>query len=152
MVTNHSFEEQLRKLISEAQDKLHDIELQIENLNKDKNVSLEGLQAYEITLRNYLREIGQEPEQELVNWDNILSQCKTHRDRLIVIAEHYNGILKQNQATDILYNGKFINSHSRSNAYLIIYGTLNSMVDKKEFEKVDRGTYRLTMHMRSANN
>jgi hypothetical protein len=144
MVINYSFEEQLKRLISESQDKLHSLELKMKALENEKTSILEALQAFEITLKNYLQHSGQEPEQKPVDWDNILSKCKVHRDRLIAIAEHNNGELKLNQATDILYSGKFIKSHDRSNAYIIIYTLLNEMVDKGIFEKTGRGVYRLS--------
>ena len=119
--------------------------MKIKYLGEKKSSIAEELQSYEGSLRNYLRRSGKEPKQEPIDWSKILKKCRTHRERLIAIAAHNNEELKLSPAIDILFNGKFIKSQNRANAYLIIYGVINSMVDKGEFEKVDRGTYRRTL-------
>ena len=145
MVVNHSFEEQLRKLISETQDELNKIDEQLKSLEKQRLELAEELHSYEYSLRGYLRRIGKEKEEgEPLDWDKLLKNRKTHKQRLLTIAEHSSGELRFSPAVDILYNGKYISSRSRSNAYVQLYNIVMDMVDRGELEKIDRGRYKLT--------
>lgn len=147
MVNNHTFEEQLRKLISETQDELNEIDAQIKSLTSRRTALTEELQSYETSLRSYLKRIGKEQKEERPpDWDRLLKKCRTHKDRLLAIAKHSGGELKFNSAVDILYNGKFIKSKSRANAYVQLYSIVMGMVDKGELEKTERGKYRLVRH------
>jgi septation ring formation regulator EzrA len=149
MVNNHSFEEQLRKLISETQDELNKKNEQLQSLEKDRLALTEELHSYEQTLHGYLRRIGKEEEGEKpIDWDRLLENCKTHKQRLIKIAEHSGGELRLNSATDILYNGKHIKSKSRANAYVQLYNIMMGMIDKGELEKIGRARYRITQRGR----
>jgi hypothetical protein len=144
MVTSHTFEEQLRKLISETQDELNDIDAQRESLEKRRLAVVEELQSYEVSLRGYLKRIGKEERVEgPPDWAKLFKRCRTHKDRLLTIARHSGGILKFNSAVDILYNGQYIKSKSRANAYVQLYYIVMGMVDKGILEKSERGIYRL---------
>jgi hypothetical protein len=147
MVINHSFEEQLRKLISATQDELNEVDTQFKSLESQRLALAEELHSYENSLRSYLRRIGKE-EAPPLDWAELLKDCKTHKQRLIKIAEHSGGELKLSVATDILYNGEYIKSKSRANAYVQLYNIMMDMIDKKELEKVGRARYRLTQHSR----
>jgi hypothetical protein len=147
MVNNHSFEEQLRKLISETQDELNEIDAQRKVLESRRLAVVEELQSYEISLRGYLKRIGKEEREERPpDWDRLLKRCRTHKDRLLIIAKHSGGELKFNSAVDILYNGKYITSKSRANAYVQLYSIVTDMVDRGMLEKIERGIYRLVRH------
>lgn len=144
MVTDHGFEQQLRKLISETQDELNKIETQIKLMENQRVSLVEELHSYEQTLRGYLRRTtGEKEEIQSVDWGELLKNCHSHKERLIKIAEQNNGELKLSSAVDIIYNGKFIKSKSRANAYIQIYSIMVEMIDKGELEKTDRGRYRL---------
>lgn len=149
MIINHSFEEQLRKLISEAQDELSEIDTQLKSLQDHRLGIAEELHSYEYTLRGYLKRIGKESEeQKPVNWDELLKHRKTHKQRLITIAENSGGEIRLSPATDILYNGKYIKSKARANAYIQLYNIIMDMVDKGELEKIGRARYKLTQRGR----
>jgi septal ring factor EnvC (AmiA/AmiB activator) len=144
MVTNISFEEQLRKLISESQDELNKIESQIKTLQDQQASLAEELHSYEYTLNNYLKRIGKgEKESEPKDWIKLLGNLKTHKQKILAIAEHNSGKIKLNSIVDILYNSNFIKSKSRSNAYVQLYNIVMEMVDKGELEKTSRGRYRI---------
>lgn len=142
MVNNHMFEEQLRKLISETQDELNDIDEQMKSLAKRRFALAEELQSYEASLRGYLRRSGKEEERP-PDWDRLLKKCRTHKERLLKIAKHSGSEFRLSSAVDILYNGKYIKSKSRANAYVQLYVIIMGMVDKGELEKIGRGRYKL---------
>lgn len=144
MVTNNGFEEQIRKLISEAQDELNVITEKITNLQDRKSFLTDDIQSYEHTLNRYLYRTGKEKEQtSSTDWFEILRGYNTHKQRLAAIAEHNDNTLRFNSAVDILYNGNYIKSKSRSNAYVQLYNVVIDMVDKGQLKKTRRGIYKL---------
>jgi predicted nuclease with TOPRIM domain len=145
MVNNHIFEEQIRKLISETQDELNKIEEQLKSLEKQRSDLAEELHSYEQSLHGYLRRSGREVgQEESPDWDKLFKNRKTHKQRLITIAQHNGGELRLTPAVDILYNGQYIKSKSRANAYIQLYTIVMHMIDKGEMEKIGRARYRLT--------
>lgn len=147
MVINHSFEEQLRKLISETQDELNEVDRRVKDLENQRSALAEELHSYEQSLRGYLKRIGQEEEGwQPPDWERLLVKCRTHKERLLKIAEHSRGELNFNPAVDIIYTGKYIKSKSRSNAYVQLYNNVADLVDKGELERVSPGKYKLTRH------
>jgi septal ring factor EnvC (AmiA/AmiB activator) len=146
-MNNHIFEEQIRKLISETQDELHRIDEQLKALEKQRLDLAEELHSYEYSLRGYLRRSGKENVVEVSpDWDELLKNRKTHKQRLITIAQHSGGELRLSPAVDILYNGKYIKSKSRVNAYIQLYNVIMNMIDKGELEKTGRARYKLTQY------
>jgi len=144
MVTNNGFEEQLRKLISEVQDELNRTSEELTILENKKASLTDDLQSYEHTLDGYLRRAGKDKETETsTNWDEILRGYNTHKQRLTAIAEHNNNSLRFNSAVDILYNGNYIKSKSRANAYVQLYSVVVDMVDKGQLKKTRKGMYKL---------
>jgi predicted nuclease with TOPRIM domain len=145
MVTNNGFEEQLRKFISEAQDELNRTNEELTSLENKKSILTDDIQSYEHTLRNYLKRIGKEEEEakSSASWDDILKGLTTHKQRLAAIAEHNNNILRFNMAVNILYNGNYVKSKSRSNAYVQLYNVVNDMVDKGQLKRTRKGMYKL---------
>jgi DNA repair exonuclease SbcCD ATPase subunit len=144
MVNNHMFEEQLRKLISDTQDELNGVDAQLKSLENRRLTLVEELQSYEASLRGYLKRSGREKEEEQPpDWGRVLKKCRSHKERLLAIAKRSGGELKFNSAVDILYNGKYIKSKSRANAYVQLYSIITNMVDTGKFEKIGRGRYKL---------
>lgn len=144
MVINNGFEEQLRKLISETQDELNKIEAEIKDLTDKKNRLSEELQAYDFSLHNYLKRVGKlTDEAKPLDWSDLLKGLRTHKERLLAIARHNKGELKFNTAVDILYNGNYIKSRARQNAYVQLYQIVMDMVDKGELIKIAPGAYKL---------
>ncbi len=144
MVINNGFEEQLRKLISETQDELNKINNQIKNLEERKAALAEELNSYDVALHSYLRRVGKKVEEaKPSNWSDILKGLQTHKQRLLAIARHDRGKLKLNSAVDILYNGHYIKSKTRHNAYVQLYQIAMDMVDKGELIKIEPGLFGL---------
>jgi septal ring factor EnvC (AmiA/AmiB activator) len=147
MVSNHTFEEQLRKLISETQDELNGVHAQLQSLEERRLALAEELKSYEASLRGYLKRIGKEQKEEQPpDWNRLFKKCRSHKDRLLAIAKHSGRELKFNSAVDILYNGEFIKSKSRANAYTQLYAIVTDMVDNKILERAERGIYRIPRH------
>ncbi|MFC1917516.1 hypothetical protein ACFLXH_02560 [Chloroflexota bacterium] len=142
MVINNSFEEQLRKLLSETQDELNKINTQIKNLEERKDALSEELRSYDFSLHSYLKRVGKQVEESKPSdWAEILKGLQTHKQRLLAIAQHNEGKLKLNSAVDIIYNGNYIRSRTRHNAYVQLYQIAMDMVDKKELVKIEPGMF-----------
>lgn len=144
MVINQAFEEQMRKLISETQDELNNIEAQVKSLENRRLELAEELHSYELSLRGYQRRIIGEKEEQPKDWAKLLRNLRTHKERLLAIATNSDGELKFNSAVDILYNGKYMKSKSRFNAYVQLYQIVQDMIDKGLLKKVGRARYKLT--------
>jgi len=142
MVVNNGFEEQLRKLMSETQDELNRINIQIENLEERKTALSNELHSYDFSLQSYLKRVGKQTEEkEPSDWGEILKGLQTHKQRLFAITNHNGGKFKLNSAVDILYNGNYIKSKTRHNAYVQLYQIAMDMVDKKELVKIGPGIF-----------
>ena len=138
VIDNHSFEEQIRRLLSEAQSELRTIDGEIDILRDKREVVSKEVSACETVLQGFLRRSGKQP---LVDWDTLLANAKTHKDRIRIITEYY-GVVRPNQLTDVLYP-RFIKSKKRGNAYQIVIMNLAKMIDDGIIEKSDSGDYRL---------
>jgi len=144
MVINNGFEEQIRKLISETQDELNKVSIQKKTLEERETALAEELNSYDVTLHSYLRRVGKQVEEvEPVDWGEILKGLQTHKQRLLAIGRHNGGKLKLNSAVDIIYNGKYIKSRTRHNAYVQLYQIVNDMVDKGELVKIEPGMFNI---------
>ena len=110
---------------------------QLESLGKQRLDLAEELRSYEYSLRGYLRRSGRQVgEDALPDWDRLFRNRKTHKERLITIAQQNGGELRLTPAVDILYNGQYIKSKSRTNAYIQLYNIVMGMIDKGEMEKI----------------
>lgn len=143
MVTNnHTYEEQTRRLLSEAKSEQNAINEQITTL-QDKAVLLaREVNAYETALQGYLRRMGKQMDIE-IDWYKLLANKDTHKDRIKLIAEQKGGTIRVTQVTDILYANGFIKAKKRETAYTMVQSMLANMVEKGEFEKLIPGEYRL---------
>jgi len=144
VINNHSYEEQTRRLLSEAKSELITVMAQIKELQEKAVILAREVDAYETALQGFLRRSGKRVGAD-IDWKQLLTSAVTHKDRIKLIAEHSGGIIKASQATDILYTKGFINSKKRANAYQIVQTNLAKLVDDRILEKVEsrKGMYRL---------
>lgn len=142
VMNNHSYEDQARRLLGEAQSELNEIDAEIKDLQDRRVILAREVNAYETSLQGYLRRIGRQEGTES-NWKSILANCDIHRDRIEAIAKHSGGKIRVSQVTDILYSNGFIKAKKRSTAYSMIQGYLADMTDDGVFKKVAPGEYRL---------
>ena len=141
-MNNHSWEEQTRRLLSEAQSELVGLETQISEL-QDKQVNLaREIDAYEMALKGYLMRTGRKEVAEY-DWKEILADDKYHRDRLLTIAKHSGGKINQSKATDILFGNKLMKAKKRATAYAMVQGYLTDMAEQGIFKKLNPGEYQL---------
>lgn len=142
IMNNHSYEDQTRRLLAEAQSELNNLDAEIKDI-QDKRVKLaKEVNAYETALQGYLRRTGRQEGTES-NWKSILAIYDIHRDRLEAIARHSGGKIRVSQATDILYSNGFIKSKKRSNAYSMIQAYIAEMKEDGVFKKIAPGEYKL---------
>ena len=146
--SNHSYEEQTRRLLAEAQSELKAEEGEMDMLRDRITILLKEVQAYETALQGYLRRIG---KQEIIepDWVNLLKSQETHKKRLKAIAEYKGGRIRVSEATDILYTKGFIHAKKRSTAYAMVQSYLADMAEDGEFQKIAPGEYELIGAQRS---
>jgi len=142
LTNNHSWEEETRKYLSEAQAERDAIDKQLEALREKAVTLAREIDAYQIALEGHLRRTGRQPSiaQSL---GNILASQKNHEERLKIIAEHSGGVMKVGSAADLLFNLRLIKSKSRQHAYRIVYGLILGMVEDGQFVKTAPATFRL---------
>jgi len=148
VMNNHSYEDQTRRLLAEAQSELNTLDEEIADLQEKKVTLAREVNAYETALQGYLRRIGRQEGTES-NWKSILANCDIHRDRIEAIAKHSGGTIRVSQVTDILYSNGFIKAKKRSTAYSMIQGYLAEMTEDGVFKKIALGQYRLVSGQRS---
>ena len=139
-VNNHSYEEQTRRLLAEAQSELKVEEGEMDLLRDRIATLVQEVRAYETALQGYLRRKGKDITIEL-DWVNLLRNQETHKKRLEAIAKEKGGRIRVSEATDILYTKGFIKSKKRSTAYAMVQSYLADMAEAGDFQKVAPGEY-----------
>ena len=140
MTIGNHYEEETRRLLADAQSELRNAEGELDILNDRITLLLREVKAYEGALQGYLRRkgggISTEPD-----WDQLLKDSPSHRDRITEIARHRGGRAKVGDITDILYTKGFIRAKKRATAYAMVQSYLADMAEKGEFQKVAPGEY-----------
>ncbi len=142
VLNNYSYEEQTRRLLSEAQSELSALDEEIAKLQGKRVIVAREVGAYETALQGYLRRIRKQEVAE-VDWSKLLGTVGTHKERVKLIAEHNGGKVRVSQATDILYSKGFIRAKKRATAYSMVQVMLVDMAEDGIFEKIGPGEYRL---------
>jgi hypothetical protein len=142
VMSNNSYEEQTRRLLSEARSELNTIEAQIKELQEKAGRVAEEVGAYETALKGYLTRTGKRESIEF-DWKKLLAKEKTLTNKLIAIAKQNGGNIRQSQATNILYGNKLTGAKKRATAYAIVQGYLADMAKRGVFQKVAPGQYQL---------
>lgn len=142
VVNNHSWEEQTRRLLSEAQSELTSLETQIAELHGKQVKLAREIDAYETALRSYLTRMGKQESIE-ADWKKLLAGDKSLKSKLLTIAKQHGGKIGQSQATDILYSNKLIGAKKRATAYAVIQSYFSDMIERGILEKVAPGQYQL---------
>jgi len=142
MINNHSWEEETRKYLSDAQAELDAVNSQLEELREKATTLTREIDAYQIALDGYLRRTGRQAS-IAHNLRHILEGQPNHEERLKRIAERNGGVIKIGSAADLLFNLRLIKSQSRQHAYRIVYGLILGMVENGQFVKVAPATFRL---------
>ena len=140
--SNHSYEEQTRRLLAEALSELKAEEGEMDLIRDRIAFLVKEVQAYETALQGYLRRLG---KQEIIepDWVNLLKGQETHKQRLVGIAREKGGKIRVSEATDILYTKGFIHSKKRSTAYAMVQSYLADMAEQDIFQKLGPGEYEL---------
>ena len=141
MIATYTWEEQTKKLLSEAQEEQKRVEGEIKILEEKQIVLTREVNAYQNALTGYLRRIG---KIELIDtyWVQSLTSLPSHKERIKAVAAHFGGTVTTKQLTDVLFPN-FIHSKSRHNAYVIIQTLLYEMVGDEVFKKNKPGEYQL---------
>jgi len=142
LTNNHSWEEETRRYLSEAQAEMDAVDKQLAVLREKAITLAREIDAYQIALEGHLRRTGGQAS-IAQNLRTILESQKNHEERLKRIAERNGGVIKVGPATDLLFNLRLIKSKSRQHAYRIVYGLILGMVEDGQFVKIAPATFRL---------
>lgn len=128
MVTNnHSFEEQIRRILAEVQSQLKSAQTERDKW-ATRAVELAGVAgAYEKVLQHQAARQGKADTDDSI-WKELLRGLN-HREQILVIAEKKEGEVRKADATDILYTLGFIKAKSRAVAYNIVQQVVSALVD-----------------------
>ena len=138
---NYTVEEALKNVLSETISELSRLRKEKEEIDKRISQLEEEARSYDIALKGYLKRTGNYNSQELDI--NMIKKASSHKLRLQILAKHDSGRITVKDSSALLFNNGFIKSKRRSNAYQIVRGLLEEMVDEKIFEKIAPGEYRL---------
>lgn len=141
IMNNHSIEEGIRNVLSETMSEFDRLAKERKELDGRIMELQEEIHAYEVALKGYMKRTGRQIEVE-IDWAK-LREAKSHKVRLIKLAEHAGGKITVKDSSALLYTKRIIKSKRRSNAYQIVRMLLDDMTDAKIFEKVGPGEYRL---------
>jgi len=141
-VGNHSYEEQTRRLLAEAQSDLKTEEGEMDLLRDRIATLIQEVRAYETALQGYLRRKGGDITTE-PDWNELLKDLGSHKERIKAIAAHKGGTVKVGEITDILYTKGFIHAQKRATAYAMVQSYLADMREAGDFQKVALGEYEL---------
>ena len=141
-VNNHSYEEQTRRLLAEAQSELKAEEGEMDMLRDRITILVKEVQAYETALQGYLRRKGKDITTE-TDWNELLKDLESHKERIKAIARHKGGTIKVSEVTDILYTKGFIHAQKRATAYAMVQSYLADMREAGDFQKIAPGEYEL---------
>ena len=142
MVTgNYSWEEQTRRLLSEAQTEKNETDAALKELQEKSN-ELDGeIEAFKIALGAFLTRTGRQHSTQ-VDWVALLKPL-THIEKIVVIAKENGGLVRQGQATDIIFNNRLSSAPKRATVYQIVKNGLDDLMAAGRLEKVSPGEYRL---------
>ncbi len=138
---NHSWEELTRRLLSEAQTEKNDLDAQIKDLQQRSDQLDTEIEAFKIAVGAYLTRTGRQKSTQ-VDWAALL-QGRSHKDKLIAIAGQNGGLIRQSQATDIIYNNRLTEAKKRATVYQMVKNSLDLLRDNGTFVKIRPGEYQL---------
>ena len=139
VMTNHSWEEQTKKLLEDTISELKKLESDKQILEDSIATLARRKEAYEIVLQDYRKRVAKEGTES--DWTNLLSG-RTQKEMLQIIAQQQGGKLKVSQASHILFRG-FTKAKKYATVYQMVQGILAELTEKHIFEKTAPGEFKL---------
>ena len=142
VMTNHTWEEETRKTLTQIQSELNNAQKQYEEAKSNLERLSKEAETMELALQIHLQRTG---KQGIIQHDmrELLVNQRNHEERLKRMAERNNGLIKVSLAADILYNYHLLKSKARMNAYRIVYGLMLKMTEEGIFQKSGPAEFRL---------
>jgi len=138
-MTNHSWEEQTKKLLEDTISELKNVEVDKQRLEHSIATLAKRKEAYEIVLQDYRKRVVKEDTKP--DWTNLLNG-RTQKEMLQIIAQQQGGKLKVSQASHILFSG-FTKATKYATVYQMVQGMLTELTEKHIFEKTAPGEFKL---------
>ncbi len=141
VMSNYSWEEQTRRLLSDAQTEKIELDAKLKEL-EEKSAEIDAeIDAFKIALGAYLTRTGKQQNTQ-TDWVTLLNG-KSLKEKLIAIATQNGGLLKQSQATDIIFSNKLTTAAKRTTVYQMVKNTIELLISDNVFIKLNPGEYRL---------
>jgi hypothetical protein len=139
VLNGKSYEDETRRLLSEAQSELKTIESKMNGLQQQSLTLLKVINAYQTVLSR----IGSDDHQEVKSdWIKLLDN-KINKEKLEIIAQHNNGKIAVGQVVDILFDNHLVKSQKRNNVYVIVNSALNGLIKDGKIKRIKPGEYYL---------
>lgn len=141
ITSNHSWEEQTTRLLSDAQTEKNDLDAKIKKLQEKSNELDAEIEAFKIAIGAYLTRTGRQKSTQ-IDWVALLKPL-SHKNKLVAIAKENDGLVKQSQATDIIFSNRLSEAKKRTTVYQIVKNSLDSLLEEGIIVRVRPGEYRL---------
>lgn len=141
VISNYSWEEQTRRLLSEAQTEKNELVAQVAELQKKIDERDAEIEAFKIAIGAYLTRTGKQKNTQ-VDWVTLLKSL-SHKDKLVAIAKESGGLVRQSQATDIIFNNGLSAAKIRKTVYQMVKNSLDMLLDNGAIVRVAPGEYQL---------
>jgi hypothetical protein len=141
VISNYSWEEQTHRLLSEAQIEKNDLDVKIKELKVKSDELDSEIEAFKIAIGAYLTRTGRQKSAQ-IDWVALLKPL-SHKNKLVAIARENDGLVKQSQATDIIFNNSLSAARKRTTVYQIVKNSLDSLLEDGIIIRVRPGEYRL---------
>ena len=99
------------------------------------------IEAFKIALGAYLTRTGRQKSTQ-IDWVALLKPL-SHKNKLVAIAKENDGLVKQSQATDIIFSNRLSEAKKRTTVYQIVKNSLDSLLEDGIIVRVRPGEYRL---------
>jgi len=141
VIDGDCFEQETRRLLTEATSELAAVNSQMGELARKRTALVNEIESYRIALDGFLRRSGR-PSASFIDWGELLEN-KTHKDRLVAIAEQKGGKLRISEAIGILHSPKFTTARKRETVRSMIQNYLDRLEEDGVMVKTGSGEYSL---------
>ena len=138
---DNCFEEETRRLLAEATSELAVVNSEMDELTKKRALLVNEIESYRAALDGFLKRTGRPPA-SYVDWGELLEN-KTHKDRLVAIAEQRGGKLRISEAIGILHSPKFTTARKRETVRSMIQNYMDRLEEDGVMVKTGSGEYSL---------
>jgi hypothetical protein len=138
---DQTFIDQAKLLLDEKKGQLRNKQNQIVVLQNECIELLNTISAFQVVLKDTAG------PSDITDTDDTLwirnLQNKTHKDKVILIAQHNNGLIKPKEIVKILVDNQLTTATKLINVHVTVNSTLKELEKEHKIKKMKRGEYQL---------